>query len=169
MNNATLTDGDTGSLSLVEVELRAYLLLDTGDDCKDPVKWWGQNKDQFPTLSKLVLSVFSIPASSSTSERVFSQGSLVCSAKRTLLKADKIEDLVLLKLNETPVKKFMEAFDVPIKKEEFKRNFDIDPEVQDAPVPYPEDIDDESSADEESEEDVENMLSDNELDEITNC
>ena len=46
-------------------------------DKSDLLKWWLHHKKRFPILAEVVREVFAIPASSATSERVFSVGTQV--------------------------------------------------------------------------------------------
>lgn len=62
----------------------------------DLIKWWRERGNLFPLLSKLALWIHSIPASSIPSERKFSSaGSIICE-KRSNLKPDSIENILLL-------------------------------------------------------------------------
>ena len=51
----------------------------------DPLAWWKMHQGKFPTLEVLAKKFLAIQASSAPSERVFSQASLLISAKRTRL------------------------------------------------------------------------------------
>ena len=52
---------------------------------------------QFPKLSRVALSVLTIPASSSPSERAFSACGHTMSKKRARLSAESLDSLVVLK------------------------------------------------------------------------
>ena len=61
-------------------ELDEYLMMETGagdSDTEEILSWWVRKKKLFPILFQVVRMVLAIPASSSTSERVFSQGTKV--------------------------------------------------------------------------------------------
>jgi hypothetical protein len=64
-------------------------------DCPDPLAWWllPRSGEDFPTLQKMALDLFSIPAMSSECERVFSQSKKVVTDERNRLKASTIEAL----------------------------------------------------------------------------
>ena len=57
------------------------------------------HQSQYPLLVKLVKVVFSVPAASSKSERVFSVAGNVVTPKRANLNPEKVEDLVVVKCN----------------------------------------------------------------------
>ena len=62
----------------VRKELDEYLMMEAGDtQAQEILSWWVRNKKLFPILFQVVRMVLAIPASSSTSERVFSQGTKV--------------------------------------------------------------------------------------------
>ena len=60
----------------VRRELNEYLMMET-EDTQDILAWWVRKKKLFPILFEVVRGAVAIPASSSTSERVFSQGTKV--------------------------------------------------------------------------------------------
>ena len=74
------------------------------------MKWWKYNKDKFPLMSKAVRAIYCIPASSSSSERAFSVGGLICSQRRGKLSPKKIEELAIIKLNHSAVKSYKEKY-----------------------------------------------------------
>ncbi len=51
------------------------------DDC--PLLWWKANKTRFPVLSKLAKMYLAIPATSTPSERLFSEAGNIMTIKRT--------------------------------------------------------------------------------------
>jgi len=51
----------------------------------NPLDWWKMHEGKFPTLEVLAKKFLAIQASSAPSERIFSQASLLMSAKRTRL------------------------------------------------------------------------------------
>ena len=72
----------------------------------DILTWWRLNQEELPLLSKIARTVLSIPASSAKSERVFSTGGNVVTAKRSRLLPSKAEDLIILKENRSKVEEF---------------------------------------------------------------
>ena len=54
---------------------------------------------EFPLLSRCARYILAIPASSATSERIFSAGGLTVTSLRSNLAEDTVEDLLMIKLN----------------------------------------------------------------------
>ena len=61
----------------IETELQKYENMVIIGNTKDVLKWWFDSREKFPILVKVVREIFSIPASSATSERAFSSGTQV--------------------------------------------------------------------------------------------
>ena len=59
--------------------------------------WWKKHSSIFPQLSRVALPLLSIPASSTTSERVFSVTGRVLEARRQQLNPDSLDSLVFLR------------------------------------------------------------------------
>jgi hypothetical protein len=64
---------------------------------KDPLLWWKHHEFSMPIMGKLARCYLAIPATSASSERVFSIGGLTVSDNRTRLDADIVSDFVVLK------------------------------------------------------------------------
>ena len=60
----------------IERELQSFLAMKIPTDTKVQL-FWKAHKVMFPTLFRVAREVFCVPASSASSERVFSIGSLV--------------------------------------------------------------------------------------------
>src|SRR5436305_5334253 len=84
---------------ICEDEVANYLALPKvhPDDC--PLLWWKTNKTRFPVLSKLARKYLAIPATSTPSERLFSEASNIMTIKRTQLAPNTLENLVFCKKN----------------------------------------------------------------------
>jgi len=65
----------------------------------DP-SWWVKHQDQFPRIAFAARKVLCLPATSASSERLFSCAGLVSTPLRSRLKADKLEKLTLLASND---------------------------------------------------------------------
>ena len=65
----------------------------------DPLIWWVNHRDSFPTLLQLARKYLSISATSVPSERLFSDASNHISAKRTRLAPDLVNKILFLKCN----------------------------------------------------------------------
>ena len=79
--------------------MHQYELLPYAPSFVDQLERWKNHQEQFPLLSHLVRIVFTVPAASSKSERVFSAAGNVVTAKRASLNPEKVEDLVIVKCN----------------------------------------------------------------------
>lgn len=62
--------------SRIDIEMDRYLNM-KDEKCDDPLDWWRENKGSFQVLRKVAARIHSIPASSASSERVFSVGTRV--------------------------------------------------------------------------------------------
>ncbi|KAL1282850.1 hypothetical protein QQF64_001653 [Cirrhinus molitorella] len=67
-------------------EVTRYIKTAVMENEMDVLGWWKINKSSYPKLAKLARSVLCIPASSSSSERVFSAARRTISERRTALK-----------------------------------------------------------------------------------
>ena len=65
----------------------------------DP-SWWVTHQDQFPHIAFTARKVLCLPATSASSERLFSCAGLVSTPLRNRLKADKLEKVTLLASND---------------------------------------------------------------------
>jgi len=97
-NNSLLIDMFTESQNS-ENEINDYLSLPQFSLKTDPYKWWAGNQNRFPILSYLAKKYLSISATSTSSERLFSQAGNTMTAKRTQLKPKFFEKLLFLKKN----------------------------------------------------------------------
>lgn len=106
-------------------------------------------------MAKVVREILCIPASSSSSERVFSTGSLICSQRRGHLSPRRVEQLAILKLNEKAVRDYEELYGIPERKhtptpddfeleEDFNLTLNLDEDDVDIDFEYEEYDDDEA-------------------------
>jgi len=79
-------------------EVQQYMRLNHNmeGDGRDVLLWWKQHETLLPQLSRLARSVFSVPASSSSSERVFSAAGRVIEERRTGLKPFTVDAILFL-------------------------------------------------------------------------
>jgi hypothetical protein len=56
-----------------KTELEKYLMLEEEERDTDPLEWWRLNRRRYPTLAVLARRYLAIPASSASSERLFSR------------------------------------------------------------------------------------------------
>ena len=94
-------------------------------------------------MARVVREILCIPASSSSSERVFSVGSLICNQRRTNLSPKRVEQLAVLKLNAKAVQDYEEAHGIPEKKQSpASDDFEIETDVVSLHL-SPEEVEDE--------------------------
>ena len=65
----------------------------------DPLTWWKNNSLRHPCISQLVKSLFAIPATSTSSERLFSVAGLTVTRLRSGLIRENINALIFLHNN----------------------------------------------------------------------
>jgi hypothetical protein len=107
---ATLSSGQSSLFSIFkrnstqDDELTTYLSLPELDFDLNPFIWWHDHKERFPILSKLARIYLPIPATSTPSERLFSDAGNLLTAKRTRLNPELFNRLMFLKKNALFVK-----------------------------------------------------------------
>lgn len=80
----------------VRAEVDRYFRLKISHPGESPIKWWRERRGAFPILSKLAAKYLSIPASSASVERVFSQAGLTLTKLRNRMGADTLEELLMI-------------------------------------------------------------------------
>ncbi|XP_059922903.1 E3 SUMO-protein ligase ZBED1-like [Gadus macrocephalus] len=80
-------------------EIQSYFHTETLDPEEDPLTWWRDAKRMYPRLSHLARKYLCIPATSSSSERVFSTSGNIVTCLRSSLKPDHVNRLVFLAKN----------------------------------------------------------------------
>jgi hypothetical protein len=78
-------------------ELERYLRLELPIEIDNPITWWMDRRQQFPTLSTLALDVFSIPAMAADCERAFSLAKLTLTTQRLAMDPKTLEMVQCLK------------------------------------------------------------------------
>ncbi|CAF1667100.1 unnamed protein product [Didymodactylos carnosus] len=63
----------------------------------NPLKYWKQNREDYPMLSIISRQILVIQASSSESERHFSAGGAIVSETRSRLSPENVESLIVLR------------------------------------------------------------------------
>jgi hypothetical protein len=95
-------------------EMHDYLLYEvTSTDCEDVghdgidvLSFWKDKREIFPLLSSIARVIYSIPASNTMIERLFSASKNVVTAKRTSLDCEKVNQLLFLQKNLHQLKQF---------------------------------------------------------------
>ena len=80
-------------------EMERYLHTPQLDADDDPLLWWKGNQQIFPVLALIAKKYLCICASSSASERTFSNSGNIITSKRTCLKPTKVNMLTFLSKN----------------------------------------------------------------------
>jgi len=83
----------------IDDEVSEYLKLDEIDWEENPFTWWAHNEKHFYYLSKLARKYLPVPASSTASERLFSDAGNIMGPKRTRMNPKLFEKLIFLKRN----------------------------------------------------------------------
>lgn len=65
----------------------------------NPLQWWKDNQHRFPNIALLARKILAIPATSASSERLFSSAGLVITEKRNRLNPNTVESIIFLKEN----------------------------------------------------------------------
>ena len=116
-----------------------------------------------PLLAKVAKEILCIPASSSSSERAFSMGGLICTKNRNRLSPSTIEDLATIKLNNAALKSYIENNGVPEKKHIVKDD-DFELEEDELVLEFNDEDDDSDIYDEEDTNDIEDLDMENSID-----
>ena len=77
-------------------EFDMYMAAEPAGNNEDPLEWWMENKRRFPVLYKLALKYLCIPATSVSSERVFSTAGDIVTASRSCLSTENVNMLLFL-------------------------------------------------------------------------
>ena len=85
-----------------EIEMYRQLPPCSQDECV--LSWWKNHADVLPRLTVFAKEILAIPASTSSSERLFSIAGLFDTEKRGTMKLETLEVLTLLKTNEKVLK-----------------------------------------------------------------
>lgn len=97
---STVMDFLLGSTTNIqEDEFSRYLSEPQIDHNLDPSAWWQAHETSFPTIATTAKQLLCIPASSASSERVFSSAGNIVSAKRNCLSPENVNMLVFLHQN----------------------------------------------------------------------
>ena len=81
----------------IEDELAQYFTDKVAAHDCHPLRWWEQNEFRFPNLAKVARSILCIPATSTSSERLFSTAGLTVTKLRNCLKPEKVDAPIFLK------------------------------------------------------------------------
>jgi hypothetical protein len=116
-------------------EVSLAMFRDGTNDFSDPLQWWEEHKNRYPTIYVLSQRFLSIPATSAPSERLWSLASRIITIRRARLDSTVLGDLMFIKENSSIMK---------------KHYYDITGEKRILPLVYPAgdgDVDDVDSVD----------------------
>lgn len=85
--------------STMEDEIASYLLIPIARENKNPLDWWKAKREIFPILSIIAQKYLGIPATSVSSERLFSDAGNHITAKRNSLNPNLLAKMLFLKRN----------------------------------------------------------------------
>lgn len=80
-------------------EVSEYLQMHEIPIKSDPLIWWNEKKDKFPILSNLAQKYLAVSATSTASERLFSDAGNLLTNKRTCMKPKLFKKIMFLKRN----------------------------------------------------------------------
>lgn len=94
----SVTSSSTSACSsnTLEQEVEKYFKIPTVNRTENPCMWWTVNKDTFPNLYAAARKFLAIPATSASSERLFSKAGSVVTSRRGSLSSAHVERLVFL-------------------------------------------------------------------------
>jgi hypothetical protein len=84
---------------VVTNEVEEYLHLPEISLESDPLAWWNEKKETFPILSDLARKYLAVSATSTASERLFSDAGNLLTNKRTKMKPKLFKKIIFLKRN----------------------------------------------------------------------
>jgi hypothetical protein len=94
----TPTVAASSAESLAKGEIARYWSLpDSGDT--PALHWWHLQREDMPHLADLALKVLHIPASSTSSERIFSAAGLMATSRRGRLRAERFAIILMVGFN----------------------------------------------------------------------
>ena len=86
--------------STIESAINEYLATACLKQEEDPLLFWKNNEDKYPTLAKLARTYLCIPASSAPVKRIFSIAGKIFRPERCRLKDDTFQQLMFVRCNE---------------------------------------------------------------------
>jgi hypothetical protein len=86
-------------------EVEEYLKEDKIKFSQDPFEWWANKKSKYPILSRLARIYLAVPATSTSSERLFSDAGNLLTAKRSRMNSEFFKRIMFLKRNMSKISK----------------------------------------------------------------
>lgn len=94
----------------VHDEISEYLKEDKIPFNQSPFEWWASKKNKYPLLAKIARIYLAVPATSTPSERLFSDAGNLLSAKRSRLNAEFFKRMIFLKRNAAKVNNIHQSY-----------------------------------------------------------
>ncbi|CAH1958100.1 unnamed protein product [Acanthoscelides obtectus] len=92
----TMIEKTDNSMAAAIIEVDKYLQMPLISRKADPLLWWKENKNLFPSLSDLMKRRLCIPATSVPCERIFSKSGQIITERRNRLSAEKSSKIIFL-------------------------------------------------------------------------
>ena len=93
---ASATPAQPSLLEQIVHELSLYTLSPATEHSACPLTWWAANKATYPNVARLARKLLAMPATSGTSERLFSKAGDVITKKRNRIDACKADKIIFL-------------------------------------------------------------------------
>ena len=71
---------------LIDPSFLQFEMLDDDGEFTDPLKWWKENQNKYPTAAGVAKEYLATPATSAPSERVWSRSARVLTANKLVLR-----------------------------------------------------------------------------------
>ena len=92
----TKVDRASSLMDKIEEELKLYMSMEQVSSNTDVLSWWKPYAPKLPLMASVVKQILCVPATSTPSERAFSKAVNLITAKRALLKPQKVDMLLFL-------------------------------------------------------------------------
>lgn len=86
---------DDNDNTVPPTEFETYLKHRVTTHHNNITDWWNENREQYPKLFRLFAKISSIPASSASSERVFSRAGMVVSDRRSTILPANVNNIII--------------------------------------------------------------------------
>lgn len=90
---------DSVNVNTSQDEIMSYLNLGLITVKENSIDWWLNRRNMFPRLANLALKYLIIPATATSSERIFSESGYILNKKRSLLSSDHRDMIIFLNNN----------------------------------------------------------------------
>ena len=117
---------DTSSTPSLDTELDNYFAATTIELHECPLKWWRENEKSYPTIKHLARKYLCIPASTASSERMFSITGILVNKHRNRLSAGSVTHMMFLKKNI----KVLQQLNLRYSKDDVKSGISSDPDAE---------------------------------------